>query len=79
MDVTKETREMTIRGGCDEELDRLKATYDELEDFLTAEARTVLYENPRIQSLSVQFLPQIGYLVVRRRVAEKAAGMQVDR
>jgi DNA mismatch repair protein MSH5 len=61
LEVTRESKTVAVRMGCDEELDRLRGDYDGLEEFLSEEARGVLAEQSSqlLSKISVQFLPQV--------------------
>lgn len=48
----------------DYELDRLRVIYDGLDEQLVDAAKQVLEECPLLQYVSVEYMPQIGYLVV---------------
>lgn len=63
LEITKESKVVAVRTGCDAELDRLRAEYDNLEEFLSGEARDVLAEQASrlLSTVSVQFLPQVGH------------------
>ena len=65
LEITKESKVVAVRTGCDAELDRLRADYDNLEEFLSGEARDVLAEQASrlLSTVSVQFLPQVGLLL----------------
>lgn len=39
--------------------------YDQLDEFLTEEARAILHSTHTVDTLSVQYLPQLGFMVVR--------------
>lgn len=66
IDIEKsfEDKVLTIRRGYDSELDRLREIYDGLEDYLTEAAREILSQVPLLNCISVEYVPQIGYLVV---------------
>ncbi len=74
VDLTRESKMVVVRTGYDEELDSARADFDALEEFLSAEARTILAAQPSrlLSTLSVQFLPQVGFLVIVK-VSEKVA------
>ena len=63
LEITKESKVVVVKTGCDAELDRLRADYDNLEEFLSGEARDVLAEQASrlLSTVSVQFLPQVGH------------------
>jgi len=63
LEITKESKVVAVRTGCDAELDRLRADYDSLEEFLSGEARDVLAEQASrlLSTVSVQFLPQVRF------------------
>lgn len=53
----------TIKDGYDTELDHMRNVYDSLENFLTQAAHQILEIVPLLQNISVEYVPQIGYLV----------------
>lgn len=61
--ATLRESEIVIRAGFDPELDRLRAIYDSLEDHLSAAAREVLQYHPKLHSVSVEYVPQVGFLL----------------
>ena len=58
-----ETGVTTIKDGYDSQLDHIRNVYDSLESFLTQAAHQILDIVPLLQNLSVEYVPQIGYLV----------------
>lgn len=60
------TQSVYIRPGYDEQLDRERELFDNLEGELTAAAHRVLEQVPLLQHVSVEYVPQIGYLVAVR-------------
>ncbi|CAM9138091.1 unnamed protein product, partial [Laminaria digitata] len=65
--ASMEDRDVVIRTGCDEELDRLKGVLANLPDILQAVGKIVLDENPVLDELSVEYVPQIGFLTALHR------------
>ncbi|CAM9928524.1 unnamed protein product [Ascophyllum nodosum] len=59
--ASAEDREVVIRIGFDEDLDRKRDLLAELPDILRA---IVLEENPVLDELSVEYVPQIGFLTI---------------
>lgn len=53
----------TIKDGYDTQLDHMRNVYDSLENFLTQAAHQILEIVPLLQNISVEYVPQIGYLV----------------
>jgi DNA mismatch repair protein MSH5 len=53
-----------IRQGYNEQLDHLRSIYDNLEDTLTAAAKDILEQSPLLNSVAVEYVPQLGYLAV---------------
>lgn len=53
----------TIKDGYDSQLDHTRNIYDSLETFLTQAAHQILETVPLLQNISVEYVPQIGYLV----------------
>ena len=53
-----------IRDGFDLQLDKLRHVYDHLEDILKNAAKHTLNAVPILDSVSVQYVPQVGYLVI---------------
>lgn len=53
----------TIKDGYDTQLDHMRNVYDSLETFLTQAAHQILEVVPLLQNISVEYVPQIGYLV----------------
>jgi len=49
--------------GYDESLDRLRHVYDHLETYMIQAAHKVLEIVPSLQNVSVEYIPQVGYLV----------------
>lgn len=43
--------------------------YDQLDEFLTEEARAILHSTHTVDTLSVQYLPQLGFMVVSTKVS----------
>lgn len=58
-----ETGATTIKDGYDAELDQIRNVFDSLESFLTQAAHQILEIVPLLQNISVEYVPQIGYLV----------------
>lgn len=58
-----ETGVTAIKDGYDSQLDHIRNVYDSLEGFLTQAAHQILDIVPLLQNLSVEYVPQIGYLV----------------
>lgn len=58
-----ETGATTIKDGYDSQLDHTRNIYDSLETFLTQAAHEILETVPLLQNISVEYVPQIGYLV----------------
>jgi len=56
--------QVCIRDGFDANLDSLRSTYDNIESLLTSLAHEVLAQLPLLSALSVQYVPQVGYLIV---------------
>eukprot|EP00904_Undaria_pinnatifida_P009103 jgi/Undpi1/5322/HiC_scaffold_2.g00603.m1 len=65
--ASMEDRDIVIRTGCDDELDRLKGVLADLPDILQAVGKIVLDENPVLDELSVEYVPQIGFLTALHR------------
>jgi DNA mismatch repair ATPase MutS len=55
--------DIVIRSGVDDELDRLKSTFAELPSTLQTVGSVLLADYPHVPELSVEYLPQIGFLV----------------
>ena len=56
-----------------------RSTYANIESLLTSLAREVLHNIPALDSLSVQYLPQVGYLVVvKQEDAHLLPNIQTD-
>jgi DNA mismatch repair protein MSH5 len=58
-----ETGSTIIKDGYDATLDQIRNVYDRLESFLTQAAHQILEIVPLLQNISVEYVPQIGYLV----------------
>jgi DNA mismatch repair ATPase MutS len=63
-ELSKTEGNLTIRDGYDINLDNLRATYAHLDENLMAACRGILNECPLLKDVSVEYVPQIGYLVV---------------
>ena len=59
-----ETGTLYIRQGYSEQLDHLRNIYDNLEDTLTAAAKEIFEQSPLLNSVAVEYVPQLGYLAV---------------
>ncbi|CAM9117808.1 unnamed protein product [Pylaiella littoralis] len=62
--ASAQDKEVTVRRGFDEELDRMKDVLDDLPVILQSvgKASIVLNENTLLEELSVEYVPQIGFL-----------------
>lgn len=58
--------EVLIACGYDQQLDDFRRTYDSLEFQLTESAHKVLEMIPLLETVSVEYIPQIGYLIAVR-------------
>eukprot|EP01042_Synura_sphagnicola_P000845 gene845-940_t len=63
IDAMEEMGEIVVREGCNVQLDQLRSTYGTLEDVLSDAARRILQEAPLLLRVSVEYVPQVGYLV----------------
>ena len=54
---------IVIRAGYDEELDRMRYLYDNLETYLSRAARETIGHHPNLPSLAVEYVPQIGFVL----------------
>lgn len=61
--LSQETNQLTIRSGFHFPLDQLREIYGNLEGVLTNAAHEILQEVPLLNRVSVEYVPQIGYLV----------------
>ncbi|CAM9190733.1 unnamed protein product, partial [Chrysoparadoxa australica] len=61
---TMEGKQLEVRSGCSHDLDALRQSYDELGQILRVAGRIILDDTPMVDELSVEFIPQIGFLVV---------------
>eukprot|EP01031_Cornospumella_fuschlensis_P027365 gene27365-33054_t len=63
-DETLKAKEVIIHEGKDSVLDEKRDIYRDLEGYLVQAAEQVLESTPVIEALSVEYVPQLGYLVV---------------
>ena len=57
-------KSLVIAEGVSEQLDAMRETYDVLDRILNANAHEILAETPLLDEIRVEYLPQVGYLVV---------------
>jgi len=65
-DSSQNIGEILIACGYDQQLDTYRRTYDSLEFQLTEAAHRVLEMIPLLETVSVEYIPQIGYLIAVR-------------
>ena len=61
---------VVVKEGRDQMLDKMRSVYDNLDEILVKAAKKTLQEIYTIDSLSVQYVPQLGYLVIVEEVNE---------
>ncbi|CAN0231600.1 unnamed protein product, partial [Phaeothamnion confervicola] len=61
-----------VRAGCNPQLDAMRETYGRLHEILRSAGAVVLRENPLLDELEVQYVPQIGFLVAVARQGRSA-------
>ncbi|RMX63971.1 hypothetical protein KXD40_005753 [Peronospora effusa] len=54
---------VVIRSGVSEELDAARKRYEDLDNVLTEVAFQVQEANPILSSITVQYIPQVGYVI----------------
>jgi DNA mismatch repair protein MSH5 len=62
-DSSEEYKTLMIREGYNHSLDTLRATFDALPQSLSRAAHLVLEQCPLLQNVTVDYIPQLGYLV----------------
>ncbi|CAM9207864.1 unnamed protein product [Scytosiphon promiscuus] len=60
--ASAQDKDLVIRAGFDEELDRMKDILNDLPEILRGVGQIVLNENALLEELSVEYVPQIGFL-----------------
>ncbi|CAM9713453.1 unnamed protein product, partial [Choristocarpus tenellus] len=68
--ATVEEKDMVIRTGYCPKLDQLKQTLADLGELLRTVGQVVLSDNPLLEELSVEYVPQIGFLTALTSASE---------
>ena len=62
-ELTDEQQSLTIRDGFNSTLDSLRSDYDALPLELNRAAHLILEQNPLLQNVTVEYIPQLGYMI----------------
>lgn len=62
-ELTDEQQALTIRDGFNATLDSLRGDYDALPLELNRAAHLILDQNPLLQNVTVEYIPQLGYMI----------------
>ena len=62
-ELTEEFQLLTIKDGYNTRLDALRGVYDSLPLELNKAAHEILEQNPLLQNVTVEYIPQLGYMI----------------
>jgi hypothetical protein len=60
------------------ELDQHRATYDDMDSFLTGVAKEQLFVYQHIEALYIEYLPQVGYVMALSRILQEEEAVDVN-